>query len=107
VLLELAKPFALILCIAVLGGVFYTAFLIPAVDLQENLWDTLTLLSLAAGICGASGMLFRDQTGEGSALLRTLPVQLFLWAVGVMAVMFVSAWFLETHFILYRNVHWY
>jgi len=102
-LVEMAKPVALMLCTAALCAVFYTAFLRPSHNFEQDLWDALTLLSLAAGVCVTSGMLFREGNDE-SALLRTLPVQMFLWVVGVMTVMFASAWFLETHFILYRDV---
>lgn len=102
VLVEAAKPVALVLCMAALCGVFYTAFLIPANDMEHGVWDTLTLLSLAAGICVASGMLFRDS--ESSSLMRTLPVQMLLWGAGVMVVMFVASWYLETHCIFYRDV---
>ena len=102
-LVELTKPVALMLCMAALCGVFYSAFLDPSNTSEQSVWDTVTLLSLAAGISIASGMLFREEN-DGSTLLRTLPVQMFLWAVGVMAVIFVSAWFLETHFVFYRDV---
>lgn len=103
-LLELAKPAALMLCMAVLCSVFYTAFLEPANTSEQHLWDILSLLSLAAGICVASGMLFREAAGNESTLVQTLPVQIFLWAAGVMAVIFICAWFMETHLIFYRDV---
>lgn len=92
------------LCAVALFAVFYTAFLRPASDIEDTTWKTLTLLSLAAGICVSSGMLFRE---GAETLLRTLPVQMFLWAVGAMAVMFVAAWYLETHMVLYRDVRWF
>jgi hypothetical protein len=102
-LTDATRPVALMLCMAALCGVFYTAFLTPANNPVQEIWDTLTLLSLAAGICVASGMLFRDGTGDDE-LLRTLPVQMFLWAAGVMALMFVASWYLETHCVFYRDV---
>lgn len=104
-LLEAAKPIALVLCMAALCAVFYTAFLVPANDLEHKSWDMLTLLSLAAGICLSSGMLFREHEHAGvGELARTLPVQMFCWAVGVMAALFVASWYLETYCIFYKDV---
>lgn len=104
-LTDAAKPIALVLCMAVLCGVFDVAFLVPAEVPAQRLWDTLTLLILAAGVCVVSGMLFREGAGhEGNTLLRTLPVQMFLWAAGVMVAMFFASWYLETHCVLYRDV---
>lgn len=103
-LTDIAKPIALVLCMAALCAVFYTAFLVPA-DLAPRTWDALTLLALATGICVASGMLFRDESGdEAPRLMRTLPMQMFLWAVGVMVALFLASWYLETHCVFYRDV---
>jgi hypothetical protein len=104
-LLEAARPIALLLCMVALCALFHTAFLGPANVLEQRAWDSLTLLSLAAGICLASAMLFRDPGGEGAgSLLRTLPVQMFCWSVGLMVVLFVASWYLETHCVFYRDV---
>ena len=98
----MAKPAALVLCMAALCGVFNAAFLAPFNYPGQTIWDTLTLLSLATGICVASGMLFRqDANGR---LLRTLPMQIFVWVTSVMLAMWLAAWYLETHCIFYRDV---
>ena len=77
-LLEIAKPIALLLCMLALWSVFYTAFLVPASDLERRSWDSLILLSLAAGICLTSGMIFRESSESGAgSLARTLPIQMF------------------------------
>jgi formate/nitrite transporter FocA (FNT family) len=103
---EMAKPVALMLCMLVLCGVFYTAFLAPAASQEQTVWDSLILLSLAAGVCVSGGMLFREREQESiGSLLRTLPVQLFCWAVGLMLILFFSAQYLETHCIFYRDIH--
>jgi hypothetical protein len=104
-LVEIAKPIALTLCMLSLFAVFYTAFLVPASDLEQRSWDSLILLSLAAGICLSSGMIFCDgrQTGIG-ALARTLPVQMFCWAACLMLVWFVASWYLETYCVFYKDV---
>jgi len=104
-LLEIAKPIALTLCLLSLLAVFHAAFLVPASDLQQKIWDSLEHLSLAAGICLASGLIFREPgPTRGASLISTLPVQLFFWAVGAILVLFVASWYLETHVILYRDV---
>ena len=104
-LLEIAKPIALLLCMLALWSVFYTAFLVPASDLERRSWDSLILLSLAAGICLTSGMLFREPTQSGAeSLTRTLPIQMFCWAVGLMAAWFLASWYLETHCIFLKDL---
>jgi hypothetical protein len=126
VLLEIAKPVALVLCMLSLCSVFYTAFLAPASDLEQRIWDSLSLLSLAAGICLSSGLIFREEShaagevrhaggglrhaGGGPSraardpLLRTLPVQMFCWGAGLIVVLFAASWYLETYCVFYRDV---
>jgi len=102
---ELAKPIALVLCMVSLCAVFYTAFLVPASDLEQRIWDSLVLLSLAAGICLSSGMIFREPAQNGaSRLLSTLPIQIFCWALCLMLAFFAASWYLETHCIFYKDV---
>jgi formate/nitrite transporter FocA (FNT family) len=115
-LLEIAKPMALLLCMVSLCAVFYTAFLVPASGLEQRIWDSLILLSLAAGICLASGLIFREEvhTARDEAhdsapltrdpLTRTLPIQMFCWAAGLILVLFVASWYLETYCIFYKDV---
>ena len=104
-LVEIAKPVALALCLLSLCAVFYTAFLDPAVGLEQRMWDSFVLLSLAAGICLSGGMLFREPTRDGmEPLTRTLPVQVFCWAVAAMTVLFAASWYLETYCIFYKDV---
>jgi formate/nitrite transporter FocA (FNT family) len=104
-LVEAVKPIALVLCLLSLFAVFYTAFLVPASGVEQRLLDSAVLLSLAAGICLSSGMIFRESTPDGiEPVIRTLPVQMFCWAVGVMVVLFIASWYLETYCILYKDV---
>jgi hypothetical protein len=102
---ELARPIALVLCMTSLCAVFYTAFLVPAADPVQCKWDSLVLLSLAAGISLSGGMLFREPAQRGAGrLLRTLPVQVFCWALGMMLLLFASSWYVETQGIFYKDV---
>ena len=88
---ELAKPVALLLCMISLCAVFYTAFLVPASDLEQRIWDSLVLLSLSAGICVSGGMIFREPARNGAEpLLRTLPVQVFCWASFLLLALFAA-----------------
>jgi uncharacterized membrane protein len=104
-LTEVAKPIALVLCMFSLCAVFCTAFLVPASDLEQRSLDSVVLLSFAAGISLTSGMIFREPAKNGAgSLTRTLPVQMFLWAVCVMLVLFLVSWYLETHCIFYKDV---
>jgi hypothetical protein len=105
-LTEAAKPVALVLCMAALCGVFSAAFLEPLSNAEPATGDMLALLGLAAGICLASGMLFCDGVdGTPGAVMRTLPMQMFLWSAGVMVTMYLTSGYLETHF--YRDVRWF
>jgi hypothetical protein len=50
-------------------------------------------------------MLFCDGVdGRPGAVMQTLPVQMFLWAAGVMVVMYLASGYLETHCVFYRDV---
>jgi hypothetical protein len=50
-------------------------------------------------------MIFREPARNGARLLlRTLPVQIFCWAVCLMLAFFAASWYLETHCIFYKDV---
>jgi hypothetical protein len=108
-LVEVAKPVALLLCMLSLFAVFHTAFLVPGSDLQEKIWDSLKLLVLAAGISLVSGLIFCESApespGDSARLTATLPIQVFCWAVGIMLVLFIVSWYLESRCIFYRDIH--
>jgi hypothetical protein len=104
-MLEVAKPIAVGLCMLSLCAVFNAAFLVPVGDLESRLWAIVTLLSLTAGICLASGMIFRESAESGDGpLMRTLPMEMFCWAVSLMLVLFLISCYLETHCIFYKDV---
>jgi hypothetical protein len=64
VLLELARPVSLMLSIFSLYGVFYAAFLMPETSMEQRIWLSLELLSVSAGICLVTGLLFREPLPE-------------------------------------------
>lgn len=105
-LLELAKPVALLLCLLSLYAVFHTAFLVPASDLQDRIIDSLELLAVAAGISLVAGLIFCESAPVDSGrLAASLPIQVFCWASSTMVLFFVASWYLESHCIFYRDVH--
>jgi hypothetical protein len=103
-LVEVAKPIALMLCILSLYAVFHAAFLVPASDLHQKISGSLQLLALAAGISLISGMIFRESTSK-PRLIFTLPMQLFCWAVSIMLILFLISWYLESNSIFEGHVH--
>lgn len=107
-LIEVAKPVALLLCLLSLCTVFHTAFLVPASDLHQTILDSLELLSMAAGISVIGGLIFResmqDFPDDRRRLIATSPVQVFCWASSIMLLLFLCCWYLESHCIFYRDV---
>jgi len=103
-LVEIARPIALLLCILSLCAVFHAAFLVPASDLHQKISSSVQLLALAAGISLVSGMIF-NQPPHATRLMSTLPMQLFCWATGVMVILFLAAWYLESNSIFEGHVH--
>jgi hypothetical protein len=105
-LLELAKPVALLLCILSLYAVFHTAFLIPASNLDQRISDSLQLLAVAAGIALVSGFIFLEPVSgqspgqspgrslNSTRLIATLPMQLFCWTVAALLILFLATLYL-------------
>ena len=107
-LVEVAKPVTLFFCILSLYAVFNTALLDPSPDMDQRIYDSIGRLALAAGIVLISGLIFCAATHDpdpSARLAATLPVQMFLWAAGIMVVCFVISWYLEGHCIFYRDIH--
>jgi hypothetical protein len=104
-LLDTLKPFALLVSILALYGVFHAAFLLPATSVDERIRSGLMLLALAGCIAIASGMLFRES--DGVKLSATLPVRLFLWTSAAMVMLFAVSWYVETFVVLYRDTRRY
>lgn len=110
-LLELARPVALLLCILSLYAVFHTAFLVPGTGLEQTIWNSLQLLAVAAGISLIGGLIFQEQPSQeqpsgarvapmpgerlnGTRLIATLPMQLFCWTSIAILALFIAAWYL-------------
>ena len=98
-LLELGKALSFFLSILSLYRVAISAFFVPGSQWQERLSLALAKLIIAACVCVASGLLFswpsRSNPDAGQALISTLPVRLFLWAIAGMVIFFALFWYLR------------
>jgi hypothetical protein len=107
-LIEVAKPVVFVFCILSLYALFHAAFLNPASDLDQRVYESLSLLALAACISVAGALVFRQAArasySRRARLTSTLPMQLFVWASGVMLILFLVSLYLESHCVFYRDV---
>jgi hypothetical protein len=103
VFLELAKFASLLLSIVSLESVFHCAFLEPGSNLHQRLLPSLRMLLLAAAVCLGSGYIFRiweQRAGRRRAtIIGSLPMMIFWWGTGAMALLFVLAWLLERYYL--------
>jgi hypothetical protein len=108
-LLELSRAIAFILSILSLYPVMLSAFFVPGTRWEDRLFLSMYRVAVAACVCFASGLLFayrpRASVKAVATILTTLPVRLFLWAMGAMAVLFTVSWYLEEYYVplLWRN----
>jgi hypothetical protein len=115
-LLELAKPVALVLCLLSLYAVFHTLFfaiedphllLQPHKAFDDRIIHSTLLLALSAGISLIGGLIFREaEQSPQPSLATTLPLLIFYWAAGSMLILFLLALFLETHYTFSPSIHW-
>jgi hypothetical protein len=115
-LLELAKPVALLLCLLSLLAIFHTLFfavedphllLQPHQAFDDRVFDSLLLLALSAGITLFSGLIFREaEPHPRPSLAATLPLRIFSWATGAMLILFLLARFLEAHYVFSPSIRW-
>jgi len=107
-ILELARPVALLGCILSLLGVFRAAFLEPGSDVEQRITGSLGPLLLAVGIALAGGLIFQagshDRAGHSTSLIDAFPMRVFLWSIAGMLLLFLLSWYLEAHCIFYRDL---
>jgi hypothetical protein len=103
VFLELAKFASLLLSIVSLDAVFHSAFLEPGSNLHQRLLPSLRMLLLAAAVSLGSGYIFRawdQRAGRRRATIAgSLPMMIFWWGTGGMALLFGLAWLLERYYL--------
>ncbi len=98
-LLDLAKAVSFFLCIVSLYHAAIHAFFVPGTHWRERLVFALVRLAFAGCVCLLSGMLFvfpaRTNPDRDQPLGRTLPVRLYLWSFGAIAVLFAAGWYFD------------
>ena len=108
-LLELARPVTLLASMISLLAVFHTAFFGSETDFHQRILDSLGVLLISAAISLVSGLAFRAEPHRAGIrtprITETFPVQVFCWTTGLIAVLLLLAWYLETHCIIYKDVH--
>jgi drug/metabolite transporter (DMT)-like permease len=107
---EIGKFVSLGASILSLFALMGSAFFVPGASWEDRLTASLLWIALAACVCFASGILFREdairrEPESDPPLTSTLPVRLFFWSLGVLAVLFLLGWFLDTWYVpqLWRN----
>lgn len=102
-LLELAKFASLLLSILSLDAVFHSAFLEPGSNVQQRLLPSLEMLLLAAAVCLSSGYIFcawEQRAGRRQvSVTGSLPMMIFWWGAGAIALLFALAWLIERYFL--------
>jgi|HubBroStandDraft_1064217.scaffolds.fasta_scaffold67672_1 hypothetical protein len=100
-ILELLRPLSFFLSMLSLYPVMVSAFFVPGTHWEERLEMALLRIAFAACVCFTSGLLYSWHTGAQAAepLLSTLPVRLFLWAIGGMVLFFALSWWLDAYYV--------
>ena len=100
-LLDLSRALSFLAGIVSLYWAGIGAFFVPATGWNERLLTTLVRLSLSGGVCLLSGLFIawpiKTRLQTPRFLMSTLPVQLFFWGLMVIAVLFVSSWYLDSY----------
>jgi hypothetical protein len=111
-LIELAKPLALIAVILSLLMLFHAAFLEQNATTFQHLEDCLAPLLIAAVAASVGGFLFLPSRharvvpiSRTRAVWRSLPMQIFYYGTAGMTLIFLAAWCFETYLLPYRDLH--
>ncbi|RXH58515.1 hypothetical protein [Granulicella sibirica] len=98
-LLELGKAGSFVVCILSLYSVLMSGFFEPNTTWEQRLMLGLSRLFVAGCVSFASGLVFsypvKTNPDAGVSVWRALPVQMFLWAGGLMGTLFLIAWYLR------------
>jgi hypothetical protein len=102
--LEIGKFLSFAASILSLYALMGSAFFVPGTQWEDRLLASLARIALAACVCFASGILFREDARLHSpqvdpGVTSALPVRLFFWSLFAMALLFLLSWFLETYYI--------
>ncbi|WP_263379328.1 hypothetical protein [Granulicella paludicola] len=103
-LLDLGKALSFLISLLSLYPLFFAAFFVPGTHWQDRLLLASDKVVLSALCCFVSGILFstsehRQSTLTAQEVFATLPVRLYVLALGGMAVLFLSSWFIDTYYM--------
>lgn len=101
-LLEISRALSFLLSMMCLFPVLGSAFFVPGTHWQERLVASLMYVALATCVSLISGVLFSwpsPANPKGQSLASTLPVQMLLWALAGMALLFAVSWYLEEYYV--------
>lgn len=108
--LDIGRALSFILSILSLYAVLESAFFVPGSDWLDRLSLSLLRIAIAACVCFASGILFALPSAKhvrsDMSITSTLPVQVFFWSMGGVAILAVVSWYLEVYYVplLWRNL---
>jgi len=98
-MLEIAKAISFLLTVLSLFPVLLAAFFEPNTDWQQRMMAAALRLLIACCIAVISGLVFtwpaKSNPDAQMTLLQTLPMKLFLWAAGFVAILFFAEWYLR------------
>lgn len=103
-MIPVAKLIALTLSILSLLWLLAHAFFVPGSPWQDRMLQGIAMVGLSGSICFAGGLVFELPNRKFDPepplpLTQTLPVRLFFWGVGLMALLFAVSWFLAEDFV--------
>ena len=97
-MLELGKAACFFFCLMSLYQAAIHAFFVPGARWEERMLFACLRLAWAGYVCVMSGLVFslplQSNPDRGQRLVATLPVRLFFWATGCIAVLFATSWYL-------------
>lgn len=112
-MLDIGKALSFAASILSLYALMGAAFFVPGTHWQDRLIASAARIVIAACVCFASGILFRQEAlqrhpDSDLSLTSTLPVRLLFWGLSPMALMFLLSWFLEAYYVphIWKNQPW-
>ena len=108
-ILEIGKVLTFFLTLLALLEGINSAFFIPGTHWEQRLGACILRVGIAGCFSFASGILFtmsaRARRVFVPRLTSTLPVCLFFWTLGAMAILFALSWYLDVYYVplLWRN----
>jgi hypothetical protein len=104
-LLDLTKALSFFVSMLALYPVVAGAFFVPGSHWQDRLILAAARTGLAGCLALVSGILFAKpwvyQGGAGRRLMAALPVQIYLWTILGVAILFVLTSYLEEFYVPY------